>query len=45
MLPMLAKKISKNWEYFSSKIKVINSISECPGSTVEDKKEEIKRLL
>ena len=45
ILPKLAKKISKNCEYFSKKIRVVNVISECPGIIVEDKNEEIKRLL
>ena len=45
ILPKLAYRISKNCEYFSNKTRVINVISECPGSIVEDKNEEIKRLL
>ena len=45
ILPKLANKISKNCENFSNRIKVVNVISECPGSIVEDKNEEIKRLL
>ena len=41
----LAKKMSKNCEYFSNRKRVVNVISECPGSIVEDKNEEIKRLV
>jgi len=37
--------MSKNCEYFSNKINVVNVISECPGSIVEDKNEDIRRLL
>ena len=45
ILPRLAKKMSKNCEYFSNRKRVVNVISECPGSIVEDKNEEIKRLV
>tara|TARA_B100000989_G_scaffold258049_1_gene207804 strand:+ start:451 stop:615 length:165 start_codon:yes stop_codon:yes gene_type:complete len=45
ILPKLAKNMSIKLEYFSNNIKVVNVISECPGSIVEDKNEEIKRLL
>ena len=44
ILPRLAKKMSKNCEYFSNRMRVVNVISEYPGSIVEDKNEEIKIL-
>ena len=39
---MLTKTIRKNCEYFYNKIKVVKVFSECPGSIVENKDEEIK---
>ena len=45
ILPRLAKKMSKNCEYFFYRMRVVNVISEWPERIIKDKNEEIKRLL